>query len=197
MCDCRRGFGSDIGFIDLLYTQLGTTSNFSAIANLDTLQIITARDKSFPVCCGSFSHSLVPASDSGDSPANAFKSSFHRLSYRTDLVAPIVFLITPWHGPSTKRRFQHYLYCCMRIRCRGNVFTEPFPSSGCLFLLIKTRLPSNQWCRGLKSSKRELAYRSSGYMPNTYSLCHNGDRRKWFYSVFLVEFYNILHLHLT
>jgi hypothetical protein len=30
----------------------------------------------------------------------------------------------------------------MRIRCRGKVFTQPFPSSG-LFLLIKNMLPSN------------------------------------------------------
>jgi hypothetical protein len=31
----------------------------------------------------------------------------------------------------------------MRIRYRVNVFTEPFPSSGRLFLLIKNLLPSN------------------------------------------------------
>jgi hypothetical protein len=31
----------------------------------------------------------------------------------------------------------------MRIHCRKNVFTEPFPSSGRLFLLIKNLLPRN------------------------------------------------------
>jgi hypothetical protein len=36
-----------------------------------------------------------------------------------------------------KYRFQQYLYCCMRILFRKNMFTEPFPSSGSLFLLIK------------------------------------------------------------
>jgi hypothetical protein len=36
----------------------------------------------------------------------------------------------------------------MRIRCRGNVFTEPFPSSGRLFLFIKNLLPSNG-CRSV------------------------------------------------
>jgi hypothetical protein len=30
--------------------------------------------------------------------------------------------------------------CCMRICCRGNVFTNPFPSSGRIFLLIKNLL---------------------------------------------------------
>jgi hypothetical protein len=31
----------------------------------------------------------------------------------------------------------------MRIHCRGNVFTEAFPSSGSLFLLMKNLLPNN------------------------------------------------------
>jgi hypothetical protein len=43
MGDQRRRFGLGIGFIDHLYTQLGTTSNYSAIANLHTSQITTAK----------------------------------------------------------------------------------------------------------------------------------------------------------
>jgi hypothetical protein len=35
------GYGMVNGFIDHLYTSLGTTSNYSAIANLHTLQIAT------------------------------------------------------------------------------------------------------------------------------------------------------------
>jgi hypothetical protein len=31
-CDYRRDFGLDIGFTDHLYTQLGNTNNYSAIA---------------------------------------------------------------------------------------------------------------------------------------------------------------------
>jgi hypothetical protein len=31
----------------------------------------------------------------------------------------------------------------MRIRCRGNVFTEPFHNSGLQFLLMRSPLPSN------------------------------------------------------
>jgi hypothetical protein len=31
-----------------------------------------------------------------------------------------------------------------RIRCSGNLFTEPFPSNGRLFLLIKKLLPRNE-----------------------------------------------------
>jgi hypothetical protein len=32
------------------------------------------------------------------------------------------------HGPHRKRRV-HSFYCCMCIRCRGNIFTEPLPSN--------------------------------------------------------------------
>jgi hypothetical protein len=34
------------------------------------------------------------------------------------------------HGSRRKRVFQQFLYYCMRIRCRKNVFTEPFPCNG-------------------------------------------------------------------
>jgi hypothetical protein len=48
---------------DLLttYTQLGSTSNYSAIANLHNLQITTAHAKSLSACCAFTSHSLVTA----------------------------------------------------------------------------------------------------------------------------------------
>jgi hypothetical protein len=45
------GYGLVNGFIDLLYTPLGTTSNYSATFNLHTLQITTAPAKPFPACC--------------------------------------------------------------------------------------------------------------------------------------------------
>jgi hypothetical protein len=46
---------------------------------------------------------------SGDSSASRAQASLHRLPYRTDSVAPIVFKITPRHGPRRNTRFQHTL----------------------------------------------------------------------------------------
>jgi hypothetical protein len=109
MCDdSRRHFRLNIAFIDHLYTKLGTTSNYNAIADLHTLQINTAHAKSFPACCVFTNHSLVTASNSGYSSASALKSSLnggslptesflHRLPCRTDSVAPVDFLKTRPH----------------------------------------------------------------------------------------------------
>jgi hypothetical protein len=46
------------------------------------------------------------------------------------VLASVVLLITPLHGPSRTHRFQQYLYCHMCSRCRGNMFTEPLPING-------------------------------------------------------------------
>jgi hypothetical protein len=41
---------------------------------------------------------------------------------------PISLLITSWHGP---RRIHRLLYCCVWIRCSGNMFvSRPLPSNG-------------------------------------------------------------------
>jgi hypothetical protein len=61
----------------------------------------------------------------------------------TDLVAPVFLLITPRHDPRRQHRFKQYLYCCMRIRCRGNVFTEPLHRNGSVYLLISRSVHSN------------------------------------------------------
>jgi hypothetical protein len=81
--DYGRCFILDIGFIDHLYTQLGTTSNYSAITNLHKSPrhplslfqpvVFTRR-------------SLVAAADSGNSSASALKSCLHSLPYRTHSV---------------------------------------------------------------------------------------------------------------
>jgi hypothetical protein len=58
------------GFIDHLYTPLGTTSNYSATANLHNSQITTAPAKSFAAYCVFTSRSLATASNCWDSSAS-------------------------------------------------------------------------------------------------------------------------------
>jgi hypothetical protein len=55
------GYGLHIGYIDHLYTPLGTASNCSAIAELHSLQITTATTKPSPACCVLNSRSLATA----------------------------------------------------------------------------------------------------------------------------------------
>jgi predicted MPP superfamily phosphohydrolase len=47
LSDYRRGFGLETGFIDHFNTRLMTTRNYSAIANLQILQITTTHSKFF------------------------------------------------------------------------------------------------------------------------------------------------------
>jgi hypothetical protein len=51
------------------------------------------------------SRSLVTASNRGDSSASVLKSSLHRLPYRTDFVASIIFHTTSRHGPCGNNPF--------------------------------------------------------------------------------------------
>jgi hypothetical protein len=46
------------------------------------------------------------------------------------ILASVVLLITPLHGPSRNLSFQQFLYCCIRIRCCGDVLTEQLPRNG-------------------------------------------------------------------
>jgi ethanolamine utilization microcompartment shell protein EutS len=50
MCDSRRGFALEVGFIDHFSTQLVTTLNYSAIADLHTLQFTVTYTLVFSLC---------------------------------------------------------------------------------------------------------------------------------------------------
>jgi hypothetical protein len=65
LCDYRRGFGFEIGFINPL--QVVTTNHYDTIANFLTFQIATAHAKSFQSAAVSTCSSLVTASNNGDS----------------------------------------------------------------------------------------------------------------------------------
>jgi hypothetical protein len=139
--DPWRGFRLAFGFIDHLYTRLGTTSNYSTTANLHNSQITTAPAKPFPAFCVFSNHYLVTAYNCGGSSASALKFFLNgdfpskcpfssQPPVQNWLGCRVVFLVTPRHDP----RRQHIFHSRMRIRCRGNVFTKPFPSRGHLFL---------------------------------------------------------------
>jgi hypothetical protein len=107
-------------FIDNLYTALGTTNNYSAVTNLYTVQINTAPAKLLPAYCVSNSLSLATACNRGDSLASrAYVVSVRRIS-RNWIVTPVVFKITPRHGPHRKQP----------ISCCRGVFTAPLVNKG-------------------------------------------------------------------
>jgi hypothetical protein len=71
-----------IGFIDILYTPLGTTGNYSTAADSHTSQFTTASAKPFPACCVN-SRSLATASTLMILHLPALRSSCHSCPCRT------------------------------------------------------------------------------------------------------------------
>jgi hypothetical protein len=131
-------------FIDHFTTRIETTSNYSAITNIHTSQITTIHAKSFLACCVFTSRYLVTALSVEILQLSALKSSLnggsvptitflHGLPYRTDSVAPVVFLIAPRHAP--RRRHRSFSYA-------GNV--TRYPATGCITAFIRNLLPQ-QW----------------------------------------------------
>jgi hypothetical protein len=80
-------------------------------------------------------------------PSHRCRLPVESLLFTTRILPPLnsSWRQAPWdlNGPSTKHRFQQFLYRYMRIWWRGNVFTEPCSSSSHLFLLIKNLQPSD------------------------------------------------------
>jgi hypothetical protein len=147
VCDYRR-YGLDFEFIDTLYTPLGTTGSYRAIANLHTLQFTTAPAKPFPACCVLTSRSLATASNRGHSSAsrvqfllsqppvqkscqslnpkcqlpiaNNLSSNLLQslLSYQLSRPGGARYIVSGWTQQKTP-----FFYCCMYVRFRGSVFT--------------------------------------------------------------------------
>jgi hypothetical protein len=69
VCDCRRGLD---WWMYLLYTLLGTTRKYSAIANLNTLKIFTGTAKTFSslLCL----HQPFPDNDSNSEGSSASRA---------------------------------------------------------------------------------------------------------------------------
>jgi hypothetical protein len=142
--DHRLGFGLEIGFIDRFTTRLETTSNYSAIAKVHTLQITTAHAKSFPACCVFTSRFLATASKRGDSSASALTSLLPGSQLWTNCCncqlssdSLTESYLTSRHGPCRKHR--SFLYSIVSPgMC---LFAKALPSNGCVSHFIKNLLP--------------------------------------------------------
>jgi hypothetical protein len=83
VCDYETGYGLDIGLSDHLYTTLGTTRNYCAIANLRILQCTTAPAKPFPACCAATNRFLATLLTVEVLELPALRSSCHSRPCRT------------------------------------------------------------------------------------------------------------------
>jgi hypothetical protein len=112
------------GFIDDLYTPLGTTSNQSAVTDLHTIHIATAHAKPQSVIV-SPNRFLVTDLNNGDSSASLPTSVLSGEYSTAELNAPAVMVTTSLRGSHIQK-----LYFCVHVRCRGNMLTKPLPRNG-------------------------------------------------------------------
>jgi hypothetical protein len=79
------------------------------------------------------------------------------------------------HGPHRKRRVQQFVYCCVCIRCRGNVFTEPMTGNDKGIHIHTQTDGKHLWstpfsCHGIHTKFRKHWFRYSKYRKITYNL---------------------------
>jgi hypothetical protein len=157
MCDFRRGMD---WWMDLLTTY---THDWELHANTVpplSSTIYKSPTKPFPACCVFTSRSLATASNSGGSLASRAQVLSSQPSVQNCLTTDFVPCL--WHLSADHletHRFQQYLYCCVHIRCRGNVFTEMLPRNNrclqshrlatCLHAEILKWILERMWYYGL------------------------------------------------
>jgi hypothetical protein len=131
-----------------------TILNYSAIADLQTLQITTAHAKSFQSAVSS-PRSLVTASNSGDSSASAItslpaSSQLNRLSLLfTDALTTLsefVLQLSSLKHLGTDRVGNNVHYYTPIVSVGTRLFAKALRSNGCVYLLIKNLLPSRGCC---------------------------------------------------
>jgi hypothetical protein len=144
------------------YTHNSELQAITAPSLMSTTHISPQHKLRFPAWSVLTSRSLITAINSGDHSASAFKFSLndgflptdsflHRLPYRTGLVAPFVFLITPRHGPRRQHRSSVTAGTCLLNRCSAAAVyscllricclaTNVVPSS------VSQPFPRNEYC---------------------------------------------------
>jgi hypothetical protein len=111
----------EIGFIDHCNTQLVITVNYSAIADLHTLQITSIRQV-FPACSVFTRRFLETASNNGYSSASVLKSSLNGGSLPTAYCCPSF----PPYNPSVRTTLENPFYNSSSIVARGLLPRVPF-----------------------------------------------------------------------
>jgi hypothetical protein len=125
----QTGYGLVNGFTDHLYTQLVTTSNYSATGNLHNSQITTAPAKPFPDCCVFTTHSLECLLTVEILQLHTLTSSCHRRLCRTQLSYTAISFQLLLQSSNDWLPQSHFSRC-MHNQCHGNVFTKPLPRNG-------------------------------------------------------------------
>jgi hypothetical protein len=138
----------DIGFSDHSYTNSGLQS-ITTPPPISTIHKSPQHKLRFPACSVYTSRSLITTSDSGDlqlphSSPTWLAAPFQLTLSFTDSRRELTWLpqLSSLYLLGTTRT-DNIVHSRMRIRCHGNMLTEPFPSSGRLFILIKNLLLNN------------------------------------------------------
>jgi hypothetical protein len=84
-----------------------------------------------------------------------------RLHTGHNLFSTALFFITTLHGPNRNHRFQQYPYCC--------VFTDPLLKNGFFYCCVHIRCRGNVFAEPLSSNEHPLRLQYSGLQAS----CHN------------------------
>jgi archaellum component FlaF (FlaF/FlaG flagellin family) len=143
-------------FIDHLYTRLGTTSDYRAIADLRTLEITRAHTKSSQ--SSSTSHFLVTASNNGDSSVSVLMSLLSGEYPTTDSDSQLTFSLV--YNISARTTQKHPV--------SNNTSIVTF-----VFVAAETCLP-NRW---LETALRATAHY---FLVLVWGSVYSGQKRKGF-----------------
>jgi hypothetical protein len=91
----------------------------------------------------------------------------------------IVLLITPLHGLSIKYRFQPYLYFCMCISCRENVFTKPLSRNDSHFTLHNVEWYDDKWMMNWKGLGRKKLWSNRRVSQDFLRTAEENYKKTW------------------
>jgi hypothetical protein len=169
-----------IRFIDTLFTQLGTTGNYSAIADLHTLQFTVTHALGFSV----FTSRILPTDFHTVVMPVSLYFKWHMKSSCRGLIRFLPFLlnhlglISPERDPILDNQFKRRslslynpsawtMQKTQALYCWEGLFTDPLPSNG-RPIVARVRSRGNVFTESLPSNG---SIRHSIYVP-TYSLNH-------------------------